>query len=182
MQYVLFLLVFWLFWPGIMFVFGIIFESRILPFWKHQSKAFIPGDFCIGVMFLGIKVLWDKGYRPEDYSIGVSKILLIIAIFMVVLSVRDNDIQSYPPRSAKSPTKKLHDYVGYGLFPCLIVYFGWPIIFLETPYVLIFWGALVVFIAFVAWDFKRGFTKEDVQYRHPDDWRPIWKTKKLRRY
>lgn len=182
MKYIVFLLVFWLFWPGSMFVFGIVFESRILPIWKHQSKAFIPGDFCIGIMFLGIKILRDNGYKPDDYPLNTFKILLIVATLIVTISIQDKDTQAYPPRAAKSPTKKLHDCVGYGLFPFFVVYSGWPIVFLKTPYVLIFWGALAAFITFVAWDNKRGFTKEDIRYRHPDDWKPIWVTKKLKHY
>ncbi len=180
MQYVLFLLVFWLFWPGSMFIVGLIFESRILPFWKHQSRAFIPGDFCVGVMFLGIKILRDHGYNEND-PLSAFTILLIVLAYSAAVVVQDKDIKPYKLRATRSPTKILNDST-YFLFPFLILYSGWPIIVAKTPYVSIFWGAVAAFAAAAVWDAKRGFTEEDVRLRHPDDWQPIWKTKKIRRY
>ena len=180
MKYVVFLLVFWLFWPGSMFVFGIVFESRILPIWKHQSKAFIPGDFCVGIMFLGIKILRDGGYNKND-SLSAFTALLTVLAYLAAIIVQSKDTKPYKRCAIRSPTKILNDST-YFLFPFLIIHFGWPVIIAKTPYVAVFWGAVAAFIAAAIWDAKRGFAEEDVYYRHPDDWKPIWKTKKLKKY
>ena len=179
-------LIFWLFWPGLMYIVGAIGESRLVPIIKHQSKAFMPGDFSLGVMavaFLGLHIdtcvdpnWW--GYMPSVWAI-VFAIMWLVAYF-----VRRGDVAYYPYRAGVSPTKITHDVIGYWLIPSLLICLGVPELINEItagnllaywPNWLVFLLAMAFYVACVIYDTKQDYTPEDTRARHPEDWQPIWR-------
>lgn len=173
------LFVWWLLWPGLMFVVGLIGESRLVPIGKSQSKAFWPGDFAFGVAFVALVGLHAKPSASWGYS-PLFWVPLALAMFFVFLFVRKGDIANYPKRSGNSPTKLTHDIVGYFIIPTVLLGLGLPKLLSRHPFTdwqnwLVFLGAIAFYIFCVAYDAKKGFTPECVIARHPPDWRPIWR-------
>lgn len=200
MSYIKFLIVFWLLiWPGPMFWVAIIFESRILPVWEKQSRAFIPGDFTIGPMVLAVRLLWEKGYGPATSVTWIWspwRIPIIMAVVVYVFfQVRKGDAGVYEhERQIFSPTKILHDVAGYIIIPSYLATFGALVLFRWKngfPWIagitmqwetLLFVIALGIYVACVIWDGKvygPNPSDEIKCSRHDPGWAPIWKTKSL---
>lgn len=170
----------WAIWPGSFFLLALIGESRMPPLWKNQSKAFFPGD-------LTLPVIWIAMFRlnkdtPVSPSAFVTLFIIEAVIFWVVTKIAVEDRKNYPSKSANSPTKIYHDLVGYYVFPLsvaplcvsyaanLIENHAWPsrsLLWVVVP--------LISYISCVMYDIHKGFTTEDIEARHPSDWKPIWK-------
>ncbi len=180
------LLLFWVIWPGLMFLVGLIFESRLIPVGKSQSKAFFPGDFAIGAMAVALINLNINAKSPDwwgyDYAFWL---FIIIATGLVVVPVIKTDIECYETRAAISPTKILHNTVGYWLSPAILICLGMPHIVdgifcgapIHWPSILEFVIALLFYIFCVVVDGNSGASEEDIKARHPSDWRPFWQKK-----
>lgn len=179
-------LVFWLLWPGLMFVVGFIGESRLIPIAEHQAKAFLPGDLSLGVMAVALLSLHAN--TPKDPSWWGYSLLWWIAVFgtmaIVAAFIRQGDVANYPYRSGVGPTKITHDIIGYFLIPALLICLGVPqliegIAHGELAANLGNWAVFVSMIVFyvvcAGWDIAVGFTAEDVLIRHPENWQPIWR-------
>jgi len=181
------LLVLWLIWPGTMFIVGMVGESRLVPIVKRQSRAFLPGDLSLAVMFLALLSLHDRtcsnplywGYNPEWW------ICVMVVMLFVAMKLRAGDVVNYPPRSGNSPTKLAHDAIGYWFIPSCLIALGVPQladIFMGESEILISWlvfsGAIIFYGICVAVDAVKGWTPEDVAARHPENWTPIWAQKK----
>lgn len=54
------LLLFLAIWPGTMFLVGLIGESRFLPIWRDQSKAFFPGDLTLAPLALSFLMMHER--------------------------------------------------------------------------------------------------------------------------
>lgn len=173
---------FWLIWPGLMFLVGLVGESRLVPVWKHQSKVFIPGE-----LFFGVAVVAEVGMHKIEMAFSqpihvfIWVIIAIEVIFQLFPALRERDVVNYPPRSIMSPTKITHDIVGYILIPIAMIGLGVPyipLIFVRDNWMnwIVFLVSMVGYFVCVAIDCKNGFTLEDTQARHPSDWRPIWET------
>lgn len=176
----------WAIWPGSFFLVALIGESRIPPLWKNQSRAFFPGDLTLPVMWIAmLRLNFSENMLtgPLASIVGLIAFFVIEAgIFWIVTKVATEDRKNYPDRSANSPTKIYHDLIGYYVFPmsiapscvfyvtCLIENRSWPswsLLWAIVP--------LIFYILCVIYDMRKGFTAEDIEARHPSDWKPIWK-------
>ena len=179
--------VLWSFWPGAMLLAGPIFESRIVPIGKHQSKAFMPGDLTLSIMFVSLLNIHERTYQDKNWW-GYSPILYtgVFAIMaLVALILRANDVANYPnKRSAMSPTKIMHDVVGYYFIPAVLAALGLPQLIdciicgdiaQNLTSWLVFGTALFLYTACVIYDAIRPATAEDIKLRHPPNWKPIWR-------
>lgn len=77
----------WACWPGLMFLFGIIFESRFLTLGRRQSRAFIPGDFALAPTMMAFLRMYEqtgvlKLARETLWWPGVMLGMLVVAIFL----------------------------------------------------------------------------------------------------
>ena len=121
-------LIFWLFWPGLMYVVGAIGESRLIPTIQHQSKAFMPGDFSLGVMAVALLGLHTSTCQDPGWW-GYCPFLWCVVLFImgiVTIIVRKGDVAHYPYRAGIGPTKITHDIIGYWLIPSLLICLGVP--------------------------------------------------------
>lgn len=177
----------WLFWPGVMIIVGFVFESRFIPISEGQSKAFMPGDLSLAVMFVSLLNIHERtisnkawwGYSPNSWAI------IIVVTTIIAILLRWNDAQNYPNRrSVMSPTKITHDLVGYFLIPTVLVGLGLPQLIESIAYKQLFqhqisWGvlgvAILLYVSCVIYDVIRPATVEDMELRHPANWKPIWR-------
>ena len=180
------LFVLWLVWPGLMFLVGVLFESRLIPIGRGQSWAFFPGDFSLGVMTTALLLMYANTgtdillVGSAYWWIPVIVVLGVIAIFW-----HRNDVSFYSPRAGRSPTKVLHNLVGYFCFPVILVGLGVPQVVhiftgggisSKTLYCwVVFVAALAFYLVCVLHDVISPPSAKDINRRHPDDWRPIWK-------
>lgn len=182
--HILFVLVFCCIWYGAMLLIGIVFESRLVPMLKLQSRAFFPGDIALGVMFLA---LWREYYEYNAHFPGywwaVSIPLTMgLCIFNVWLLKKDRAY--YPKRAANSPTKLWHDIAGFFVIEIVIVNSALLLLievirgsqsFGSTIDPIMFVIALVFYESCDIWDFTHPATRNQVNARHTADWKPIWK-------
>lgn len=185
----LFLLFVFLMYGG-MFLIALIGESRILHLWKFQSKAFFPGDLLLCFALVIAFRNWHFLENRAAYTTPVWPTILvsIVGSLSFFLTERNGDASNYPKRARYSPTKLYHDVLGYlvadfiflvrlvpGLFiiglDCGAVSFCKMLLF----YLITFIGPYCVL---VCWDMKK-LNMEVLEKRHPSDWAPIWKTKKI---
>lgn len=172
---------FWLFWPGTMFIVGIIGESRLVPIVRSQSRAFLPGDLAFGVIFVSLIGLYQPGEQLNNKLFA----FLLVPTLIIAWQVRENDDKSYPPRARTSPTKITHDFIGYFVLPIVLLSLGLPKLgdfvihkrsFSDTyPHWTIVVSGLLFYIICVIIDNERPVTNKMVNARHPADWKPIWK-------
>lgn len=184
-------LIFWLIWPGIMIPIGLIFESRMIPLWNRQARAFIPGDLTFGVMLTAIVGMYAASGEVEVAKSPIWWAIAVALAFGVGCNLRQADARNYSPRARISPTKVTHDVVGYFVIPALLIGLLVPQIVHQVTGVVTFnmglafdrcWLAIVislmVYIACVLLDTVNGYGQFDVYARHPYDWAPIWCKKK----
>lgn len=173
----------WIFWPGTMFLIGAIGESRLVPVWKHQSKAFIPGDLLLGIALVAEISMHKIRLEPYYYSLKYWGFIFLYTALVVFPALRKRDVINYPPRAIRSPTKIFHDTVGYIVIPTVMIGLGAPYLTLQSitaqenrASLTVFFLGVVGYILCVVIDVKAGFTEEDARMRQPSDWNPIWKT------
>lgn len=184
----LLLIVFWIIWPGLMFVVGIIGESREVPLIKRQSRAFFPGDLSIGLILVALISMYAKT-GTTDIPMLTSPYWWLPLIVVVVVAGwrwRKGDVANYPERARRSPTKISHDIIGYFIAPIILIGLGIPqICMLDTEGVftatrlgwLVVAMSLVLYLFCVALDIINYADLSDIYARHPDDWAPIWRTR-----
>ena len=183
MEYLAYLIIAWLFWPGLFIIIAAVFESRIPPLWTYQARAFLPGEFTIAIMFLAF--LQDAGWK---WSKLLPKLDWSLAVFLLCLAIafwRQRDDWSYymdptkscltSRRSVMSPSKWAHDIVGYYLTIPLVAVNGVRLFSHWNKWAWLFLVALLFYGAVLAWDIKNPASSEDAYARQPDDWQPIWK-------
>ncbi|MBQ3413651.1 hypothetical protein IJH33_02260 [Candidatus Saccharibacteria bacterium] len=180
------LLLLWLIWPGLMFVVGAIWESRLVPIWQFQSKAFIPGDFALvyavmklAEMYLATLYLHTWGKRPIWWAVAC------LVATIIAGHLQGNDAKNYPPRARYSPTKLTHDFIGYFLITFLVIAMLVPQIWLMCTSPNIVTGVtsqwrpmisgFVIYAVCVAYDFSAPPTDLEIALRHPADWHPLWR-------
>lgn len=191
---VLLLVLYWLFWPGLMFAVAAIFESRMVYLGKGQSRMFMPGDFMLSVTFVTFLGLHTRNpVHFEGIDVYGSAYWLVTCVICAVLGfiIRQIDIQRCPQGSIYSPTKLAHDISGYFISLWLIAGLGLPqIVFtIQHPETFapckdlwtVFFLAAGFFVLMAIWDIARPVTLTDQLLRHPVEWQPIWKTHKITR-
>lgn len=172
------LLVGWALTPGGMFLAALIGESRILYLGRGQSRMFFPGDLGLGIVLMAVARSPQSTLRP-----GIA----IVLAMLVLLTCRHFDGRRYRTRSNRSPTKIYHDLVGYLLMTFLISAKGLPYLWnaistwsWDTNWLLVLLGG-GVWLGGAAWDAMHPHWA-DFYRRHPDDWQPIWRTRRIKKY
>ena len=184
------LVLFWLLWPGSIIIVGMIFESRTVPLLRYQSIVFMPGGLLIGVMLVSVitaKLKTKKMVKWWNSQIWWFVVLFSMAIIGYFLHT--NDIASYSPRSACSPTKVLHDVLGYFIIPSVLVGLGIPEIISYAAFprrnkkasrwLMVLIGAILAFTVLFVFDNMREITPYDIEQRHPSNWEPLWETTQI---
>jgi hypothetical protein len=172
---------------GMIFV-GIVFESRVIPLWGDQSRAFNPGDIGLGFTLATGVYLYQQ--IPSD-SFWVSGRMVSIGCIVAVLTCYvmrtwiDGE-NNYSRGALNSPTKLYHDFVLYLGFLWALVSACVPGILFGTS-----WGGdnlsckLVGLVGFAVWVYGMYLDATDEEserksrVRHTAFYQPIWKTRKL---
>lgn len=118
----------WLFWPGAMFLVGWIFEGRLVPIWKHQSKMFFPGDLSFGIIMVAFAGVYSSIVKRTGTimleetanSMWIWGLALTISL-TICFALHENEKDCYAKRALHSPTKIAHDLVGYILIPYMLL-------------------------------------------------------------
>lgn len=191
LEFLIGLLISWLIWPGLMFVTALIGESRILPLWKNQSKAFIPGNMALSAIMLNCYAFRQSDYAldPENFwykftSTPWGIVIIGVLVLCIGTNLNLNDYRSYPARAANSPTKWVHDVVEYYVLLFLIFWFVPATWFTNDFNMYGFANIMLLGFYFIMTiiDALSGFNDEVIYARYPYDWQPIWKTGKIIRY
>lgn len=190
LEYLTGLIIAWVIWPGLMFVVALIGESRILPLWKNQSKAFFPGDLALSMIVLNCYAFWHSEYAPGAKNFWYKftftpwvTVLIGVLVICIGVFLHTNDCKNYPAQAANSPTKWVHDIMGYFVLLFLIIWFVPATLFVEFN----FYGITSVFLGvfygiMTMIDILSGFNAKIIYARHPYDWQPLWKTRKIVKY
>lgn len=169
------LLIGWITMPGMMFVVAGISERRIMPFWRGQSRAFIPGDLMLGVAFAAsvyqIRLLpndgwWSNGWYPVAVAVIAALLFMVMRLFI--------DAPGYdkaPGASKDCPTKWFHDIVGYLIYGTVLGVVAIPTLF-STPFS---WAKVAEIVGLVVWVCGLIVDMVDSQQMipammHPSDW------------
>jgi hypothetical protein len=188
------LLLAWLITPVILYLVGVVFESRI-PFldfkpWKDAFRGFMPGDLLLGWAFASaVHVSASLDQKSHWYNSGVwHAVVFFGAIVGGLLARKFLDAPMYTSRQMKSPSKLYHDfaiYCGYGYLmftTCIAALVGtsWHAGSLLRWKLAII-GSVVLWVCGLITDqvFTPNYVKErKIQKAHPDTWWPIWKDAK----
>ena len=179
----------WVIWPGAMLIVGVIFESRIVPLGKQQSRAFFPGDLSFAVMLVALFGMYAKNSKVPLVDSWLYWAIAVLVVVTMAREMQASDVANYPARARTSPTKAIHDMIGYFVIPLLLVGFGLPqllvvwkpeVLILSWPEWLVFAAGMGFYTLCVGVDSVKHYSQEDIYARHPYDWEPIWKTRKLR--
>ena len=174
-----------LFWPGLMFVVGFIGESRLVPIFEHQSRAFFPGDLSLPIILLALFSLHRRTYQRKGWwgYFPAFFALVFLTMIPIALFFRYLDSAHYPNIAMYSPTKIVHDVIGYYLYPAILIVVGFPqlvdCIFKKDRSSMVNWIVFFLGLAFyfvcTFIDMAHPATEADVIARHPVNWVPIWK-------
>lgn len=178
------LLICWLLTPGLMFLIGLVGESRVLP-WKptQQFLSFFPGDFFLGDMTAGLLVLARRlpaekqWYNSGWFHLSVLLITLAVAIVMTWSELTSG---ACPRRAIFSPTKLYHNILLYGGYGYVIVSTLLALLFsAETRGVALVVCLLpgLVWVALLVDDerARESLKQQRLRHAHIPDWRPIWR-------
>lgn len=168
---------------GMIFV-GIVLESRVVPLWRNQSKAFIPGDIGLGVMFATGWYLYPQIPAGNFWGSAVMPFTgLCIGCFTCYLMRTEFDGENnYPLRALKSPTKRYHDFVLYIGYLAAIITICVPAILFGTTWNGNFEAKMVGVMSFTVWlvgmvrDAADPKMQEKSKKMHVVNYQPIWKT------
>lgn len=169
--------------PYGMFAVAWVFESRVpgrdVPVWRGQSKAFVPGDLglalaaAVGVVLASVQGLpaWALSWQWLLVSAAVVIVTLVIGR-RVLYNADDYTISQW-----RSPSKRYHDIVMFGVFPALAAMFVVPMYFqswlgMGIAFRLIGIGGVACWAGGVVWDALHHEVPNANQ--HPHDWRPLW--------
>ena len=167
-----------------MILVGIVLESRIVPLWRNQSKAFIPGDIGLGVMLATGWYLYPQ--IPAGNFWG-SAIMPLIGLWVGVLTcylmrTKFDGENNYPRLALRSPTKRYHDFVLYIGYLAAIITICVPAILFGTTWNGNFEVKMVGFIGFGVWlaGMAQDATDPDMSSKsekmHVVDYQPLRRT------
>lgn len=169
--------------PAMMFIIGLIGESRILPISrKKQFASFWPGDLFLST-FVGGLLIISKAipingawYQSKSWHmvVLVSSLAIGVGFFHFVIEKK-----AYHPRALNSPTKLYHDIVLYGLYSYVAVAGGISNIasgaLVGSRWLVLIPG--VIWLSLVIKD-STATSKSNSQKTttaHVVDWRPLWR-------
>lgn len=171
----------WLLSPLGMVLVGWVLESRWVPWWRDQARAFIPGDFLLGIVFaVGYYLTPQVELASWWRSLEFAGLTFMGAIGLFCLMRYKLDGPKYPPGALKTPTKRYHDYALY-------VGYAWVLLFVCVPAILTvalrgpanFGVTFVAFAALTIWVVMLVLdeTNPDVpsSRAHAYSYNPIWR-------
>ena len=172
------LLAAWFLTPVLFILVAFVFESRVPPLWKFQSRAFMPGDIFLGVTFACGWYLYADVTEGSIWRSPVFVVACLVASSLVYLAARCwFDAPRYEGiGDAYSPTKYYHDvvlYIGYGgglFIVCLPALMSPAWSNITTLMV----GSLAVWVCGLVYD-GLHLTAEDSSKMHPCGTKPLWK-------
>ena len=175
-------------WPGSLFIVGIIGESRLIPVDHHQSKTFWPGELALPVMALPLFLEFDRGFRIPEYGYYLIAGMFVAWLPIAIKLWRD-DSTWYGPRANRGPTKIWHNLGGFVLAPVAVVPVAFIIVIerirgnFDMSWVgfSIYVIAAAFYVYCMATEKKLERGDKDIGIRHPEDWQPIWRTRRLRK-
>ena len=189
-HYTLSIIIAWLIWPGLMFLVGWIFESRMVPVFKNQSMAFLPGDFVFELMYVALALFYVEATEINPNIINAIQnpgwvALSALFAFFIFLPLRRRDRGAYPKRAFYSPTKLCHDICGYYFIPFMLIWLEYPAIsYIVRDEMIRGQSWWLVGIIAVCWfiygacvihDMHDIFLASYAPYMHPENWKPLWK-------
>lgn len=181
------LVICWALTPGMMFVLGIVGESRLIPIAPdRQFVSFFPGDLFLGVTATGLLTLAPQlpaehhWYNATWWSVLV---LICAVVVAVVMTWFEWSSGAYTTRAIFSPTKLYHNgvlYIGYGsvivtTLVTTLMAVTWSWLNLGLLFGLLVpgfvWAGLIV---------VDNTSPSDVRARkaagaHTPHWKPIWR-------
>lgn len=126
----------WTITPLLFILIGVLFESRLVPLGRNQSRAFMPGDLALGVVlasgwYLFPQVSVTSVWRADPLMLAIS----LVAGGLLCWAMRKRfDGPAYHPRALRSPTKVYHDFVLYIFYAAALIYVCVPSILTETSW------------------------------------------------
>lgn len=183
------LLICWALTPGMMFVIGLVGESRLIPWTpSYQFLSFLPGDFFLGGMAAGLLVLSRQ--LPAErhlYNNGWFHLVLLLgaaAVAVIITRGEYNDPNGYGHRAVLSPTKLYHNlllYGGYGyiIVATLVALVAWAVMQHEMAFtgllvLCLLPGLIWVGLLVVEQKVPENVKRDRVHNAHVNDWSPIW--------
>lgn len=163
-----------------MYVVAWMFESRTpafrwndddggehIPVWRHQSKAFVPGDAALALSVGVVSPGW-----PDRISLGVGLGVAVVA----VAYLRKNAEDDYGT-AAKAPSKLYHDYIVSAALAFMVAVSWIPVWFgpesLSPMSHAIGLGALIVWGVGMGYDiWSKNVPNE---WQHSVMWWTIWR-------
>jgi hypothetical protein len=179
------LIIAWVVTPLGMILVGLVFESRLVPLWRNQSKAFIPGDIGLGVVVATGWYMYPQIPDGSFWSSGRIALLIapIVCILICFVMRKQVDVNVYSRGALNSPTKRYHDYFLYLLYMWFLVAISAPAILFGTT-----WSGenltvkLHALVWFAVWltgmvvDLQDPRMKHKITQMHVAVYRPIWRT------
>ena len=98
---------------GIIFILGIVGESRIIPIWKHQSRAFIPGELALLVTVASVFAFWHSEFVPKSgtmwwfifsYNSSISRSMYYCILFVEMVIVISFNLYMIKKKTIKDTT------------------------------------------------------------------------------
>lgn len=159
------------------------FDRRHVPVWRHQSRAFLPGDAGLALFIAA---------APKSFSLPYA-VAGVAACFIALWSLRnvtyDRDGDDYDLAAWNSPSKRYHDYIVCFVFaftatlwwlPALVSAVLWllsvlrlpsismPLVDVSTQALVLGLAGLAVWVIGLAWDGVKKQVPNPLQ--HPTEY------------
>ena len=168
--------------PVMMFVLGLLFESRVVAIGAGQSKAFIPGDGGLAIALAmaangvrdGLSVFSRKLASRSWWPWATAIVSIAIALTMRFVI----DAPNYPNvRSTMSPTKIWHDSMCYGVLLWMILSTAIPVLLGgKTKWKVGILSGVAVWLGGIIFDLFVGGLfghANSAEVQHPSNWVPL---------
>lgn len=195
-SFVVTLLICWAISPGMMFVIGIIGESRLIPIApSRQFMAFFQGDLLVGAMVAGLLVSAtqlpseQRWYNSLWFHLVVFVAMLAIAFWMTWGEYRNAAVSGYGARAMYSPTKIYHNaaliwiygYVAVSTLVAVLAEARSRGVWAALACGLLWLGLMHAENAYIDKYYAgHGLRQAKAAGAHTSDWQPIWVTGRIR--
>lgn len=173
--------------PGMMFVVGIVGESRLLPIdpW-HQYLSFLPGDLFLSWAVANMLVLAQNLPHEKHWynSVWWHGIVLTVALGVAVMMTRMELLAdpsapyAFPARALRSPTKVFHNFLLYGGYGYLSVA-TFVALVAGKQFNTMLLCAIAPIVLWLACLFGERYSSDQtrqqrIENAHVESWKPIW--------
>lgn len=195
-SFVVTLLICWAISPGMMFVIGLVGESRLIPISpSRQFMAFFPGDFLVGAMVAGLLVSAaqlpneQRWYNSLWFHLVVFVVMFAIAAWMTWGEYHNAAESGYGARAMYSPTKIYHNaaliwiygYVAVSTLVAVLAEARSWLVWAALACGLLWMGLMLGENAYIdKYHPNDGLRQAKAAGAHISDWEPIWVTGRIR--